>query len=114
MKDFLEDDGRKSVWYLKAYVYQELKQTTIIPSFRVDYGIINCGGVLTHLQLLKDTYRKVFEHPKGDPLELHKACIAGKIYEYVGSLLKIKKKEEKLLRRLMQNMYPLQDLEGLA
>jgi hypothetical protein len=49
MKDFLEGPMRESVWDLKAYVYQELKLTAMTPSFRVDYGIINCGGVVTHL-----------------------------------------------------------------
>jgi hypothetical protein len=111
MKDLFEDSMTKSVWDLKAYVYQELKPTEMVPSFRVDYGIVNCAGFITHLQLLKDTYKQVFEHLQGDPLELHRACITGNIYEYVSGLLKIKKKEGKVLRRLMKNMYPLPDFE---
>jgi hypothetical protein len=84
---------------LKAYVYQK----QIIPCLGVDYGISNYSEAVTHLQLLKNTYRKAFEHPNGHPLELHKACVTGRIFAYVNGILKIKKKDAKVLRRLMTN-----------
>ncbi|KIM24215.1 hypothetical protein M408DRAFT_331864 [Serendipita vermifera MAFF 305830] len=111
MKDFLEDSSSiNSVWWLKAYVYQDPGQEDMHPAVGVDYGINNCRGVGEFIALVKDTYKKVFDHPQSDHLELHKACITGQIYPYVDSLLKLKKKDAKFLKRLLQNPYPLPDL----
>ena len=110
MKDFLENASIKTVWHLKAYVYIEGDCKAILP-VQVDYGIVNCAGIEGHLNLLKSTYKRVFEHPEGNPLELHEACITGQIFEYVDGLLKIKKRDAKVLRRLMKNHYPLAGLD---
>lgn len=108
MKDFLQNNRLiKSVWWLKAYIHQEPGFERMRPSIGVDYGIYNCNGVSKHIALMKSTYQTLFWHPKSDPLELHKACITGKIYPYVDGLLKLKKKDAKLLKKLMWNPYPL-------
>jgi hypothetical protein len=112
LRDFFEDIGVKSVWYLKAYVYQKQEPEQLIASVGVEYGIYNCSEAVNHLQLLKNTYRKVFEHRNGNPLELHKACMTGTIFAYVNSILKIKKKDMKVLRGLVTNPYSLPDSEA--
>jgi hypothetical protein len=108
--DHIIDSGViASAWDLKAWVRQESLEPRSLPIL-VDYGMVNCAGHAEHLQLLKDTYRKVFDHPQGDPIQLHQACIRGQTFEYVEGLMKIKKRDAKILRRLMKNLYPLSDL----
>jgi hypothetical protein len=101
----LEQDPIKSVWRLKAYVYQTMEQPEMLVSFRMDYGIINCQGVTTLLQLLKDTYKRVFEHQDGDPDKLHEAAMQGATFDYIDGLIKLKKKDRAVLRRLMKNRH---------
>jgi hypothetical protein len=102
---------KESAWNLKAWVLCE--DSPAIPSITVDYGIMNCGDNVEHLQLLKTTYKKVFEHPEGDPMMLHQACIKGQIFPFVNNLVKLKKRDAKLLRSLMTNIYPFKDVEEL-
>jgi len=107
ISEILTNKEIASVWHLKAYVLQELEHQEMIASFRIDYGIINCQGVIQHIQLLKDTYKQFFKHPDGDPVELHAACMRGEIFAHVNAIIDIKKRDSKLLRRLMKNHYPL-------
>ncbi|KIM22130.1 hypothetical protein M408DRAFT_12182 [Serendipita vermifera MAFF 305830] len=108
MAEFLEDNRVvASVWWLKAYVYRDPGLEDMHPVVGIDYGINNCRRVGEYIALMKDTYKKVLEHPQSDPLELHEACVAGKIYPYVHSLLKLKKRDAKLLKELMRNPYSL-------
>ena len=110
LADFLANSPRmnKSVWSLKQFVEADELDGVPVPSVRVDYGFFNCQNKEEEVQL-KEVYKKVFdENSDGDPLKLHKACIQGKIYDYVRMTLKLKKRDQSsLFRRLMRNIYPL-------
>jgi hypothetical protein len=118
LADFLVNAPRmnKSVWNLKQFVIADEPDSDTgsvpVPSVRVDYGFFNCRNEEEVVQL-KEVYKKVFkEESNGDPLKLHEACLQGKIYDYVRTTLKLKKKDQRpLLRRLMKNIYPLPQLE---
>jgi hypothetical protein len=90
----------KSVWNLKQYV--AVKDGGLIPSIAVDYGFFNCKGETEKLEL-KEVYNQLFSHRDADPLKLHEATIGGRLFEYVGGFVKLKKK----FNRLMKNPYPL-------
>lgn len=107
IEEVLKKDEIGSVWYLKAYVLQELEQEEMIASFRIDYGIINCQGVVDYIQLLKSTYGRFFQ--EGDPVALHAACMRGELFTFIEGVIDIKKRDAKLLRRLTQNPYPLRN-----
>ena len=97
----------KSVWDLKQFVIADELDAVPVPSVGADYGFYNCQNGEEVLQL-KEVYKKVFEDSKGDPLKLHEACLQGKMYEYVRTTLKLKRKDRRpLFRRLMKNPYPL-------
>jgi hypothetical protein len=95
----------ESVWYLKQFVSLEEEKATI--SVEVDYGFINCKTVQERLAL-KEVYKEVLvggflQEGYGDPMHLHDACVGGRLFEYVGGLVDLKKK----FSRLMKNPYPL-------
>ncbi|KAJ6601300.1 hypothetical protein DFH09DRAFT_1127382 [Mycena vulgaris] len=100
----------QSVWYLKQFVNAKEEGITPIPSITVDYGFMNCLNNEAEKVLLKDLYTQIFELPRVDPMKLHEACIQGKLYDHIGQLLKLKKKDQKVLKRLLKNPYPLPDL----
>ena len=107
--DFLANTPQmnKSVWNLKQFVVADDPDGDPVPSVKVDYGFFNCRNEKEVLQL-KGIYKKVFENSNGDPLKLHEACLQGKIYDYVRTTLKLKKKDQgPLFRRLLKNPYPL-------
>jgi hypothetical protein len=109
LADFLATAPRmnKSVWNLKQFVIADEPDSVPVPSVKVDYGFFNCRNEEEVMQL-KEVYKKVFEDTNGDPLKLHEACLQGKIYDYVRTTLKLKKKDQTpLFRRLMKNVYPL-------
>ncbi|OCH86211.1 hypothetical protein OBBRIDRAFT_250428 [Obba rivulosa] len=93
----------KTVWELKKFVMGD--NTGIPTSVQVDYGFANCAED-AECQELMVVYRKLFTHELGDPMDLHQACIGGKIFEYVKDRMKLKKK----FKVLMKNPYPLPDL----
>ncbi|KAF9444124.1 hypothetical protein P691DRAFT_778468 [Macrolepiota fuliginosa MF-IS2] len=108
--------GWKSVWRLKQYI--ELKSihgpddTTIkpTPSIRVDYGLFNCRTSEEH-KLLLDLYKGFFALGRGvNPLQLHQACIEGRLFMYFAQELSFKIKPRKTYERLLKNLYPLPDL----
>ncbi|KAJ7492114.1 hypothetical protein FB451DRAFT_1021003 [Mycena latifolia] len=98
-----------SVWYLKQFVMAE-EGNAPIPSITVDYGFMNCLNNEEETSLLKDLYTQIFALPRLDPMNLHEACIQGKLYDHVGQLLKLKKRDQKVLKRLLKNPYPLPDI----
>ncbi|KAJ7762405.1 hypothetical protein DFH07DRAFT_814279 [Mycena maculata] len=101
----------KSVWYLKQFVMAQGEEySKPIPSVIVDYGFMNCYKSEEETTLLKDLYSQIFSLPRADPVQLHEACIQGKLYDLVSRLLKLKKKDQKVLKRLLKNPYPLPDL----
>lgn len=94
----------KSVWNLKQIV--TLKDAAMILSVAVDYGFTNCENA-TQVLKLTELYRRFFNHHLADPIKLHDAAIGGKLFEYVGSLVTLNKKDKKTMQRLMKNPYPL-------
>lgn len=106
LEDVLTGSPRvfKSVWYLKQIVMAQ--DNAMIPSVAVDYGFINCKGDNEKLAL-KECYKRYFQDLDGDPLKLHEAAIAGKTLECVEGVVKLNKKDHKIMRRLMKNLYPL-------
>ncbi|KAF8204429.1 hypothetical protein K438DRAFT_1819839 [Mycena galopus ATCC 62051] len=97
-----------SVCYLKQLVMAQGEVAEPIPSVTVDYGFVNCLNE-AETSLLKDLYRQVFALPRtrSDLMKLHEACIRGKLYDYVGHLVKLRKKDQKVFKRLLKNPYPL-------
>ncbi|KAG2065957.1 hypothetical protein BDR04DRAFT_1107640 [Suillus decipiens] len=99
----------KSVWDLKQFALQTDEQNPegrIVNSVACDYGFMNCRKD-AETQALKKVYRTFFERFDANPLALHDAAIRGNIFGYLGSLMKLNKKFE----RLMKNPYPLPVLE---
>lgn len=106
LEDVLSGTGStqtKSVWWLKMFVLVDPdKRIEPVPAVIVDYGFMNCKQPQDR-EDLKAIYKMFFESGKGDPIALHNAAVAGKIFEYVGGVVKLKNK----FRRLMKNIYPL-------
>ncbi|GBC04567.1 hypothetical protein RclHR1_05740009 [Rhizophagus clarus] len=93
----------KSVYYLKQYALSDV--AALKRSVNLDYGFMNCRTEDEKRQL-KNTYRKLIKNPKFDPRDLHEACITGKIFNYVGSILP----DEALKAKFFKNPYPLKDI----
>ncbi|RHZ63871.1 hypothetical protein Glove_327g5 [Diversispora epigaea] len=94
----------KSVYSLKQYVLCE--SLRLVNPVRADYGFMNCRTA-NEITQLKNMYNKLIRHPKFDPQELHEACIKGKIFNYVKSILP---SNELVKAKLLKNLYPLPDL----
>ncbi|EGN96862.1 hypothetical protein SERLA73DRAFT_185073 [Serpula lacrymans var. lacrymans S7.3] len=90
-------DMFKSVWYLIQMLNAEVPKE--VPAVMVDYGFVNCRDE-GERKALMDVYRKVLRMSK--PLKLHEAAVQGKLFDYAGGLVKLKKK----FKRLMKNPYP--------
>ncbi|KAG1852431.1 hypothetical protein DFJ58DRAFT_411380 [Suillus subalutaceus] len=110
LADVLQNhDMHKSVWDLKQFAIQTNEQNPegrMVNSVACDYGFMNCRKD-AEVQALKKVYRSFFERHDADPLALHDAAIRGNIFGYLGSLIKLNRKYE----RLMKNPYPLPVLE---
>jgi MYND finger len=92
----------KTVWSLKQYVVlDDIYMSASLP-IAIDYGFAKCEGE-TEMLALKEVYKQFFAHPAADAIKLHEAAIEGRLFEYVGGFVKLKKK----LKRLMNNPYPL-------
>ena len=91
----------KSVYYLKQYVLSE--SVDLKSSVKVDYGFENCRTE-NEIRKLKNMYRKLIKASQFDPRDLHNACMAGKIFDYVSSILP----NEVLNANLLKNPYPLE------
>jgi hypothetical protein len=81
----------------------------VIPSVGADYGFSNCRGPVEQAQL-KAIYQQYFRRPNAQKYALHEACIQGKTFEHVSSVVPINKEQQTLFKRLMSNPYPLLDL----
>lgn len=94
----------KSVWRLKAFLMAHLENPAeMARSAQWDYGFFNCRTEV-EAKTLRLAYERYFGHRDCRPLDLHAACIQGRIYEHVDSVVRLK---DKNLRRLMKNAYPL-------
>ena len=106
LEDILRNSSfKKSVWHLKAFVMA--RDAKLIPSIACDYGFFNCKTEDERAEL-KDVYTKYFQSFQANPIKLHEVCLDGKLYEYVGGIVKLKKK----FNRLMNTSYslPLEDV----
>ncbi|KAI6037922.1 hypothetical protein EDC04DRAFT_2897095 [Pisolithus marmoratus] len=90
-----------TVWHLRLFVHS----LNVDPPSHVavDYGFFNCQSVEEKFAL-KRVYKEVLESPLVDPMELHKACIQGRLYDFVCSH---NPNLEQRFKRLMSNTYPL-------
>jgi hypothetical protein len=106
LEDVLENCSvsTKSIWSLKQYVVSTV-DVPLMPSVGADYGFYNCKTE-EESTALKDVYRTFFNLHGSDPLKLHEAAIDGRLFQYVGPVVKLKKK----FKRLMKNAYPLRAL----
>ncbi|KAI0031655.1 hypothetical protein K488DRAFT_51680 [Vararia minispora EC-137] len=105
---------RQSVWDLKEYitlVYEygvDADGEPILPPrpVSVDYGFVNCAGE-REKKKLQELYKRYFSLSMADPLELHNAAIAGRLYKHMAEDKNIILEPKKLYMRLLQNPYPL-------
>ena len=96
-----------SVWYLKSFIYDiEPNLPCQMRAVAVDYGFDHCRDA-TDRTRLRQAYRDVLDH-KLDELELHKACLDGKIFEFCMPYFPDWEFSDiAYFRRLMSNPYPL-------
>lgn len=93
---------RKSIWDLQVFLSDE--GTIAAPNpVLIDYGFINCNG-FREVTELKSVYKSILQ--LSDPLDLHDACIHGRLFEFARSV----KVLEPRLRKMMRNPYPLQSI----
>ncbi|CAB4433794.1 unnamed protein product [Rhizophagus irregularis] len=95
---------RPSVYSLKQYALGD--SVRLSPPIWADYGFMNCRTEDEKRQL-RQMYTKLIKHPQFDPRDLHKACVSGKIFNYVRSILP----NEVLKPYLLKNLYPLKKFE---
>ncbi|KAF1961813.1 hypothetical protein CC80DRAFT_488219 [Byssothecium circinans] len=93
---------RESVWDLKQFLeIREPWDWPPAPSVDVDYGFVNCHTseeTYTPMEIY-DTVLKT-----ANPLELHRACVAGDLFRFASRHLQM----EERWSSLMRNPYPLE------
>lgn len=93
-----------SVWKLKQFVAigDPAAGHPPIAAPQCDYGFGNCQ-TFEEVCILMEIYKRLLQHENVDPLELHKACLAGKLFAFAQKYDKMDEDH----RRLMKNVYPL-------
>jgi hypothetical protein len=95
-----------SVWSLKQSLEVDNPgKYPLHPAVNVDYGFINCQ-TFEETCILMALYRRLV--CVANPLELHKACLAGESFEFAQQFHKMDEEHGKL----MKNMYPLVDTKS--
>jgi hypothetical protein len=90
-----------SVWSLKQFtVINDPVEFPPIQALKVDYGFMNCRNFEETCTLM-EIYKRLLL--AAGPLELHKACLAGKLFQFAERYHKM----DDGYRRLMENIYPL-------
>ncbi|USP80330.1 hypothetical protein yc1106_07604 [Curvularia clavata] len=90
-----------SVWDLKQFLENaDLTTYPPIPAIACDYGFFNCN-TLEDTFTLMEIYRQVLN--RANPMDLHKACITGRLFEFASEFLEM----EEGWRLLLENPYPL-------
>jgi hypothetical protein len=108
-----------SVWNLKLFILRDSdeKDSESPPyppsAVMVDYGFFNCKTE-HDINVLKAIYTKLFKETNMQPMELHQACIEGKIYNFVAKWVKIPRKDKMQYKRLMKNNSGPELLETLV
>jgi hypothetical protein len=89
-----------SVWDLKQFLENEDPATyPPILAISCDYGFVNCNTLEDTCTLI-EIYRRVLE--RADPIDLHRACVIGKLFEFASAFLEMKEE----WRSLLGNPYP--------
>lgn len=92
-----------SVWRLKQFVaIGDPAEHPPIAALQWDYGFGNCQ-TFEEVCILMEIYKRLLQHRDVDPLELHKACLAGKLFAFAQKYHKMEEDH----RRLMKNGYRL-------
>ncbi|KAL6307475.1 hypothetical protein BKA93DRAFT_893568 [Sparassis latifolia] len=92
------NDFRPSVWNLVLFLNTEGADA---PRYLlVDYGFLNCDNAKEKLDL-KEVYTRLLK--KVDPMDLHNACITGRLYDFASRHTPLSHR----FQRLMRNPYPL-------
>ncbi|KAI9057685.1 hypothetical protein FKP32DRAFT_1598077 [Trametes sanguinea] len=99
----------KTVWELKNYIdvlvsSDALSRPQPSPPLKADYGYVNCRTP-EERTLLDEAYKRLFMETSADPLELHRACLEGDLFRFVGTFVKLAPWAEKY-KRLLRNTYP--------
>lgn len=90
-----------SVWKLKQFIaINDPAEYPPTPALRWDYGFLNCQS-FEETCILMEIYQRLLQ--EADPLELHKACLAGKLFVFAQKYHRMNEDH----RRLMKNFYPL-------
>ena len=90
-----------SVWSLKQFIaINDPAEYPPIPALQLDYGFMNCQ-TFEEICILMEIYKRLLQD--ADPLELHKACLAGKLFVFAQKFHAMNEDH----RRLMKNVYPL-------
>lgn len=93
-----------SVWDLKQFLeISDPMDHPPTPSVIVDYGFTNCR-TFEETCTLMEIYGKVLK--TANPLELHKACVAGDLFRFASDYVRM----EERWRSLMRNSYPLEEV----
>ncbi|KAH8806868.1 hypothetical protein DL96DRAFT_1763937 [Flagelloscypha sp. PMI_526] len=99
-----------SVWALKHYIAvgNPWDDKFLPMPLQLDYGFRNCRGASPQKEELFHIYASVLA--RADPLELHQACIQGRLFDFCSQYTQIDQSKKKI----MQNPYPLaRDSQGL-
>jgi hypothetical protein len=90
-----------SVWDLKQFIaINDPAEYPPIPALKVDYGFMNCRD-FEETCILMEIYKRLLQD--ADPLELHRACLAGKLFVFAQKFHAMDEGH----KRLMENFYPL-------
>ncbi|KAH6908256.1 hypothetical protein BKA70DRAFT_1562822 [Coprinopsis sp. MPI-PUGE-AT-0042] len=105
----------KSAWYLKVFI--RVNSSPLAPggklnmeqSVFVDYGWMNCKN--THdINRLLHLYQQYFNSPGANCLELHSACINGRLVECLENCSEVMLSKQ--CKQLLKNFYPLSPSQG--
>ncbi|KAK6538662.1 hypothetical protein TWF694_010239 [Orbilia ellipsospora] len=93
--------SRPSVWNLNVFLtVNDPVKYAPVPSVQADYGLVNCKN-LEEICILMEIYQRALNIV--DPLALHRACIAGELFQFCSQYVPLKK----CWRPLVKNSYPL-------
>ena len=87
---------RPSIWDLKQFleINNPMEQPPL-PSVKNEYGFVNCR-TLEETCILMEVYRKVLQTV--NPLKLHRACVAGDLFQFAKTYVPMEEQWRPLLR----------------
>ncbi|KAH8433729.1 uncharacterized protein LDX57_011363 [Aspergillus melleus] len=100
-----DDEPRPTIWSLKKFLaIDDPAKFPVSRPVGIDYGFENCQ-TMKEMRTLMDIYKSLLL--KADPLDLHEACLEGKLFEFAQWYVEMDEGH----RRLMENPYPLEPWE---